>query len=51
MLSRSHAEMKSLAGQEVDLSQYPGHVVLIVNVASKRGYTPTYKVLQALYGN
>ena len=39
----------SLAGQEVSLSQYAGHPVLIVNTASKCGLTPQYEGLQALH--
>lgn len=42
-------KMKSLAGKDVDLSQYNGKVVLMVNVASQCGATPQYKQLQELH--
>ena len=41
--------MKSLDGEDVDLSTYQGKVVLIVNVASKCGFTRQYEQLQALH--
>ena len=42
--------LKSLDGsEEIDFARYKGKKVLLVNVASKCGYTPQYEQLQALH--
>src|SRR5579871_3395356 len=42
-------KVNSLEGKEIDFSQYKGKTLLIVNVASKCGYTPQYTDLQKLH--
>jgi glutathione peroxidase len=42
-------KIKSISGEELDLNKYRNKTVLLVNVASKCGFTKQYDGLQTLY--
>lgn len=44
-----HIKINSLQGSPINLGEYAGKYILIVNVASKCGFTPQYEKLQKLH--
>lgn len=42
-------KVKNIHGQDFDLKEYSGKVVVAINVASECGFTPQYDGLEALY--
>ena len=44
-------EFKSIEGNNIKLSDFKDKVIVVVNVASRCGYTPQYEGLQTLWEN
>ena len=42
-------EFNGIDGDQIKLSDYKDKVIVVVNVASRCGYTPQYEDLQTLY--
>lgn len=43
-------KVKSIEGGTIDFSKFKGKKILVVNTASKCGYTPQYEALEKVYG-
>jgi len=41
--------VKKITGEDTTLAEFKGHVLLVVNVASKCGLTPQYEALETIY--
>jgi glutathione peroxidase len=44
-----HLRARTLGGEEIPLERYAGNAVLVVNTASRCGFTPQYAGLESLY--